>query len=246
MLKLNTKPGWATLSYRGAWVALIALPLSIIGFRLAFWDFNTTYLLLTASFALAALFLIAGIVLWIKLTNAGQKPALDQAIKATIMSVTILVVLITGSIGAFYSPYIHDISTDLDQLPQFDKAIALRGTESNTLFPPPNTRDYISEQQRLYYPDVEPILSPKSPAEAFEHALSLANSLGWEVINQDQEQGLIEVVDTTLIFGFKDDLVIRIKATEEGSRIDLRSVSRIGMSDLGKNADRIKSFTDIF
>ena len=77
------------------------------------------------------------------------------------------------------------------------------------------------------------------PDRAFEPALSAAREMGWEIVDAASKDGRIEATDTTFWFGFKDDVVIRITPTPEGSRIDVRSLSRVGRSDVGTNAKRI-------
>ena len=72
--------------------------------------------------------------------------------------------------------------------------------------------------------------------------MAAAEALGWEIIAQDEQAGTLEAVDTTTIMGFKDDIVIRISREGDSSIIDLRSVSRVGVSDLGANAKRIRAF----
>jgi uncharacterized protein (DUF1499 family) len=64
----------------------------------------------------------------------------------------------------------------------------------------------------------------------------------WEIVATDSSAGRIEATATTRVFRFKDDVVIRIRPRDSGSRLDIRSVSRIGGSDLGKNASRIRDF----
>ena len=81
---------------------------------------------------------------------------------------------------------------------------------------------------------------------AFARALEVARAMGWEIYHQDRNAGVIEAVDSTRIMAFKDDVVIRLQAAGEGTRIDLRSVSRVGRSDLGANAERIRAFTRAF
>jgi uncharacterized protein (DUF1499 family) len=76
--------------------------------------------------------------------------------------------------------------------------------------------------------------------------LAAASSLGWEIAREDQSAGIFEAVDTTFWFGFKDDVIIRVVSQGGGSMVDVRSVSRIGRSDLGKNADRIREFIRAF
>jgi uncharacterized protein (DUF1499 family) len=72
--------------------------------------------------------------------------------------------------------------------------------------------------------------------------VSAARSLGWQVIDANEKEGRIEATDTTFWFGFKDDIVVRITPTAGGSRIDVRSVSRVGRSDLGTNAKRVRGY----
>jgi uncharacterized protein (DUF1499 family) len=81
-----------------------------------------------------------------------------------------------------------------------------------------------------------------APAQAFDRALSAARAFGWEIVASDPSQGRIEATATTYWFGFKDDVVIRITSQGSGSRVDVRSLSRIGESDVGMNAKRIRSY----
>jgi uncharacterized protein (DUF1499 family) len=80
------------------------------------------------------------------------------------------------------------------------------------------------------------------PARAFERALAVARAQGWEIVAAVPAEGRIEATDTTRFFGFKDDIVIRVKAEGAGSRVDVRSLSRVGKSDVGKNASRIRAY----
>ncbi len=85
-------------------------------------------------------------------------------------------------------------------------------------------------------------MSPLSPQAAFTRAMQIANMLHWNVIASEPAEGRIEATDITPWFGFKDDIVIRIRAAEGGSRIDVRSLSRVGRGDAGENATRIRAF----
>ena len=76
----------------------------------------------------------------------------------------------------------------------------------------------------------------------FDIALISAQAMGLRIVSSDAKQGRIEAVDTTFWFGFKDDVVIRC----QDFRVDLRSISRVGRSDLGANAKRIEQFIEIF
>lgn len=149
-------------------------------------------------------------------------------------------------------PAIHDITTDREDPPMFTSAImTLRDADNvnpaNYVGKVKPGRDgapdrLVSDLQAEAYPDIIPIELEMDAEAAFQRALTIANSFGWKVESESPEQGLIEATDTTFWYGFKDDVIIRIRATETGSLVDIRSISRIGGSDLGKNASRIRAF----
>jgi len=136
-------------------------------------------------------------------------------------------------------PPIHDITTDTENPPQFNIILGLRKDA-------PNTAEYggpaIGLQQLAAYPDIKPVMLAVTPAKAFELCLATAREMGWDIVNADPDKRIIEGTDTTFWFGFKDDIIVRITPSEKGSRIDLRSVSRVGKSDVGTNAERIRNF----
>jgi uncharacterized protein (DUF1499 family) len=82
--------------------------------------------------------------------------------------------------------------------------------------------------------------------QAFDRAVTVAGELGWEIYHQDRNTGVIEAVDTTAIMAFKDDVVIRLRTNADGTLVDMRSVSRVGISDIGANAKRIRAFQEAF
>jgi uncharacterized protein (DUF1499 family) len=125
-------------------------------------------------------------------------------------------------------PYINDITTDTETPPQFSQ-------------PRPYERHF-AELQHLGYPDLQPLELAVPPAQAFAHARAAAQALGWELVAADESAGRIEAVATTFWFGFKDDIAVRVAPSGAGSRIDVRSRSRVGRSDLGANAARIRKF----
>ncbi|HZP10817.1 MAG TPA: DUF1499 domain-containing protein [Nevskiaceae bacterium] len=135
-------------------------------------------------------------------------------------------------------PMIHDISTDLTDPPVFVIAPTMQRDALNSLDFDPKT----APLQQQAFPDLHGIETNETPAAAFDHAKLVAKSLGWEIYAEDAGSGRIEAVETTKLFGFKDDVVIRVRAREGGSRIDLRSVSRVGEGDMGANAGRIGKF----
>ena len=136
-------------------------------------------------------------------------------------------------------PPIHDISTDMIDPPGF---VALLDTRNKS----PNGSAYggaaIAEQQRKAYADIKPLDISAPPRDAMQKAIDAARSMGWEVVASDVATGRVEATDTTSWFGFKDDVVIRVRPNGSGSRIDVRSVSRVGRSDIGANAKRIREY----
>ena len=136
-------------------------------------------------------------------------------------------------------PPIHDISTDLSDPPVFLAVLPLRANAAN---PADYGGPEIAAAQRAAYPDIQPLTLSAPTAQAYAHALTAARRSGWEIIAADQPSGRIEATATTPWFGFKDDVIVRITPSAGGSRIDVRSVSRVGSSDVGANAKRIRDY----
>lgn len=136
-------------------------------------------------------------------------------------------------------PRIHDITTDLADPPAF---VAILPRRANA----PNKAVYggpaVAAAQRIGYPDIAPAMLTRPSERAFSDAEQVARAMKWEVVSSDLAHGLIEATDTTPWFGFKDDVVIRVRPSAGGSRVDVRSVSRVGGSDVGTNARRIREF----
>lgn len=138
-------------------------------------------------------------------------------------------------------PPIHDISTDLVNPPEFVAIAPLRADA-------PNPVEYagveVATQQRAAYPELQTLNYPQSKSELVEATKQAIDHLGWQLVNIDADQGIIEATDRTMWFGFKDDVIVRI--TDNGSErlVDIRSKSRVGGSDLGKNAERIHGFIE--
>lgn len=137
-------------------------------------------------------------------------------------------------------PPIHDISTDLENPPDFQAIVPLRAEAPNSLERPP----LLAEQQRNGYPDLAPVTLPVAQDQAYDRALAVAQEMGWEIVTADKPGGRIEATDTTRWFGFKDDVIVRLTPWGSGTRVDVRSVSRVGRSDVGTNARRIDDFLD--
>ena len=138
-------------------------------------------------------------------------------------------------------PPIHDISTDLVNPPEFVAIAPLRADA-------PNPVEYagveVATQQRAAYPELQTLHYTQSKSELVEATKQVIDHLDWQLVNIEANKGIVEATDTTAWFGFKDDVVVRI--TDNGSKrlVDIRSKSRVGGSDLGKNAERIHGFIE--
>jgi uncharacterized protein (DUF1499 family) len=196
-----------------------------------------TFLIMRWSvYAAAAAVVLALIALVIGLSRGSPKalPILTLLLVAAAFATPIAKVRQAARV-----PRIHDISTDTDRPPEFVAVVPLRAGA-------PNQIAYggadIAAQQKSAYPAVQPLALPLPPGQAFDRALAAARAMGWDIIASDPSAGRIEATATTFWFGFKDDVVVRVEAAPGGSRVDVRSLSRVGLSDVGTNAARIEKF----
>ena len=229
------------LAWTGAGLALacgLAELLAGLGYRWDWWHFRTGIQIMrwsaTTDLAAVVLALAAALLAW--------KYGTRRAVVATAAGL-VLSFIVAGPPLYYWRtvdrvPRIHDISTDTDNPPRYIAVLPLRkGAE--------NPADYSAEvaaQQKKAYPDIAPAMLALPPAQALQRAERAARALGWEIVAVAPGDLRIEATDTTLLFGFKDDIVIRIAAAGNGSRVDLRSLSRVGKSDFGVNAKRIRKF----
>jgi uncharacterized protein (DUF1499 family) len=208
------------------------------GNRLGLWSYREGILILRVAgwSALAALAVSA--VGCVVAGTARARPALMIGYAALIVGA-----LTFGFPAYFYYvvqhvPRIHDISTDTDNPPRFITVMELRrGAENKT--------DYSAEtaaQQKQGYPDIAPAMMNMPSGAAFDRALAAARAMGWIIVASVPAEGRIEATATTLLFGFKDDIVVRVTPEGAGSRVDVRSLSRVGRSDFGTNAKRVRTF----
>jgi uncharacterized protein (DUF1499 family) len=235
----NTVPGVVRvariLGYTGL-VLLVAGPLAV---RSGLVDFRPGLLAIALGVLDGVIALLLALGLMMRASMRPQRGALARTAAIAALPVLVGVAMIAPAIG---KPVIHDISTDLADPPQFVAGLAQRGAQSNPLQRDPE----LDAAQRAGYPALAGIDSPLAPAAAVQRAADTARALGWTVYSVDAENGLVEASETTFWFRFTDDVAIRVRPGGSGSRIDLRSVSRVGKGDLGANARRIERFAERF
>lgn len=139
-------------------------------------------------------------------------------------------------------PAIHDITTDTVNPPQFQPDVLALRAASHAHNSPVYGGPAVAAKQAAAYPDIKPMLFELPVTKVFDAALQTANAMAWKLDSENRATGVIEATSTTFWFGFKDDVVVRIQPQGHETRLDIRSESRIGGSDIGKNAQRIRKF----
>ncbi len=248
------QPTWPVrLSSACVWIVVAGVLLTglsgpLTRFGVVGWQLGL--LLLVGGALLAALGVLTGIVGWLGAT-AKRVPIRAGAVGlAIIVGLGLVAYLLSQVSKAFGVPPIHEISTDLVDPPPF---VAVRAIRERV--PDVNPTDYVAEvkgrdgtamnvpeMQRKAYPDVQPLVLAVPASEAFARAERAARELGWEIHEAAPAEGRLEATETTAFFGFKDDVVVRIRSEGSGSRVDVRSKSRVGLGDVGANANRIRAF----
>ena len=232
----------ATIGAGLAIVALLALAVGPLGWRLGWWHYRFA---LGSLMPWAAYGALAGGAVSILALVFGWSHLDVRGIAFAAIGV------ILGALVAYMPwqynrlrgivPPIHDITTDTDNPPTFVAALKLRPTGSNTVA---YEGPALAAKQRAAYPDIAPVKMSVAPADAFKRALDTAKAMpGWTVVDADPASGRIEANETSRWFRFTDDVVIRIAPDGTGARVDVRSVSRVGRSDFGVNAGRIRAYT---
>ena len=233
-----------TLGFVLSAIAITAAMGAGAGARLELWDFRQGFRILNW----AAYFGIAGTTLSIAGAILGRPGKGRREFLLAVVGI-VLGALAFGVPGNWYRiakrvPMIHDITTDTENPPIFVSVLALRKDAPNSaIYGGPE----IAAQQHAAYPDIRPLVSDIPPAQAYERARIVAHQMCWKIVDDNPAEGRIEATATTRWFGFKDDVVIRIvPSAGNGSRVDIRSVSRVGRSDVGTNTRRIRAFLNKF
>lgn len=222
-----------------AGASALLLVLAGLGSRFGWWHFRTGFALLgygVYSGIGAALLGIGGMIL------AGRKRRVAGMLLAALSvagGLAVAALPVSWRLTARQLPAIHDISTDTVHPPQFVAILPLRRDA-------PNPAQYggpeVAGQQKRAYADLRTEVLELPAGPAFDRALASARAAGWRIVASEPAEGRIEATDTTFWFGFTDDIVIRISAAGERSLLDIRSESRVGKSDVGTNAKRIRSY----
>jgi uncharacterized protein (DUF1499 family) len=219
-----------------AWLALVG---GIAGVR---WELLPlgAGLRLVALAALALLVLGLGALVLAAVAAARGRPLVGaRLVRGALGLVPMILLLVTVGPDGLRAPPIHDITTDTENPPAFVLAVADRGATDN---PSAYRGEEIAAVQRQAYPDLAPLELAQAPDQVLAAARQVAVDMGWEVLGLRSEDGTLEVVARSALFGFEDDIAVRVVPHGEGSRVDVRSASRVGRGDLGANAKRIRAY----
>ncbi|MEQ8524308.1 DUF1499 domain-containing protein [Gracilimonas sp.] len=222
----------------------LSVILSGYGYQWGWWHFSTGFSIIPWGTGTAILGSIIGTIGFFRIQGRSR----DQTVSGLVAMVIGLGVLL--NFGYWYLevqkgyPPIHDITTDTVNPPEFNAIVPLREDA-------PNPHEYIfengpAEAQKEFYPELETLNVSMDYDRAYDHALATARKMPWQIVGENRQEGRIEAYDKLPWFGFIDDVVIRVDTTEMGSKIDMRSKSRIGRGDLGVNAKRIRSYFNTY
>ncbi|MEJ2420874.1 MAG: DUF1499 domain-containing protein [Acidobacteriota bacterium] len=222
-----------------ALVCLAGAIASGLGYRSNWWSLNTALTVLGAS-AVAAVFASVLCFVGLAANLSRRRGYLACSVIGLFLGIMTFGYPLRELRLSYSVPPIHDITTDTVHPPQFKAVLKLRKNA-------PDSTTYggesVARLQEKAYPYIRPALYNAPPDEVFTQALKAAHSMKWKIDAVDRKAGRIEATATTFWFGFKDDVVVRIKPSGEGgTRVDVRSESRVGRSDLGANAKRIQTY----
>jgi Protein of unknown function (DUF1499) len=230
---------------RVALFSLAAATLSVVIVHSGLLEIGPALVTFGASLALAVIALLLAFAAFISIWKDGH-----SGIGASLGAIGIALLLLAYpayiAVKARHLPWIHDVTTDPIDPPRYDTLARARPRDANSAI---YAGLATAEQQLAAYPDIEPVDGDIGTRSAYDAALAVINRHRWRVVearppDQGRQEGRIEAVARTPIMGFRDDVVVRIRPFESGSRVDVRSSSRYGLFDFGANAARVRTLLE--
>jgi uncharacterized protein (DUF1499 family) len=222
-----------------ATVSFIALVLAPLVYRSRLAGLSAL-LLIPIALVLALIAVILSVV-GIVATRRQSVQGTRKGIAGLVVALVVLTFPVVVAVNARGSAPIHDVTTDPVDPPEFVAVLPIRA-QAGALNPVEYGGPRVAALQLESFPDIKPLRLDVAPPAAFDRALAAVRAMSWEVVATDPSAGRIEATDTTALFGFKDDVVVRVRPDGNGSRIDVRSLSRVGGGDLGTNAKRVRAY----
>jgi uncharacterized protein (DUF1499 family) len=233
----------ATWARRLALFSAVLILVALVLHRLGRIETPLAIGLVLAGFAGAGLALLSGVAASVVIWRKGVAGAWSAA--AGIV-VSLAIFAWPASVAPFYLrlPPLNDVTTDIEQPPEFAVLARDRAKAANPVTYPGSV---VAELQEQHYPEVRPMVLDRAAEEVFDAVGEAARRLKWRIVAEEPPQedgtaGYIEAEDRTLILGFIDDVIVRVESDGGTTRVDVRSLSRYGVHDFGRNASRIKEF----
>jgi len=230
---------------RMALFSLAAALLSIIIVRSGLLEIGPALATFAGALACAVIALVLALAAFVMVWKDGLR-GLGYSLGAIAIGLALLAYPAYLGLKAYKLPHIHDFTTDSIDPPRYEVLARIRPRNANSVNYEGLT---VAQAQHAAYPEIEPLEEDAAPQAAFTAVLSVITKRRWLIVDQrppqpPRREGRIEAVARTPIMGFRDDVVVRVRPTEDGSRIDLRSSSRYGAFDFGTNATRIRALLD--
>ena len=231
------------LAVWGLRLAVIAPLMMLVAggfYRLRFVDVQIALLALAVAVLISVVAALLGLVGAVLSARDGSGNT-KRAVAALVVALVALVVPLNTVRQGAGVPMIHDITTDLEDPPIFVEVPRKRMSSDNSL----DIDTEVLAAQKAYYTDIGPTMLTMAKSEAFVVVREAVEASGWKVHAQKANLGYIEATASTPFFGFRDDVIIRVTEQAGTVRVDMRSASRVGLSDLGVNAGRIRDFMEM-
>jgi uncharacterized protein (DUF1499 family) len=229
-----------------AWFALAVTVMAVLLIRFGRIDYQSGFVALGAGLAIAVVAVGMSVLAFIRIWQEGRR-GLGSAIKGLLIASLVLAYPSWFAFKAVTLPPINDVATDTEDPPAFSRSRAALDARAGRV--PPDVSPETREMQRQAYVQIAPLTLDIGPDETFALVQKAAANLGWRVIEAvppggRMGTGRLEAIDRTFLLRLPDDVTVRIRPRADGTRIDIRSASRIGNHDLGANARRIRAFLD--
>lgn len=229
-----------------AWYALVVTVMAVLLIRFGRVDYTAGFVTLGAGLALALLAIVLSGLGFLRIWQEGRR-GLGSAVQGLLVALLVLAYPSWFAAKAVTLPPLNDVTTDTDNPPSFSRSRAALDARGGRV--PPDVSPEVRETQREAYDRIAPLTIDLPPDEAFEIVRKAAENRGWQIVEAVSPGGRmglgrLEAVDRTFLLRLPDDVTVRLRPRADGTRIDVRSASRVGTHDLGANAARIRAFLE--
>tara|TARA_R100001143_G_scaffold63588_2_gene72779 strand:+ start:26359 stop:27078 length:720 start_codon:yes stop_codon:yes gene_type:complete len=216
----------------------ITFLISGYGYQWDIWSLGFAFTVLRYSaYAAIGITILNLIALWF--LRKSETKAIVMIVIAFLVSALVSLTALYWQYQAGSVPPIHDITTDFENPPEFVAIVRMRENAPN---PPEYEGGDVRISQEESYPEIQPLFLEEDIQDVIDRAVLIIYEKEWNLVAINRNEGRIEATEELPWFGFKDDIVLRFTDVDGRTRVDMRSKSRIGRSDIGVNAKRIDNF----